>query len=100
MSNRHIGHHLDTASNDDIVRAGGNESHAGGNGLIRTNAGHGDGMRWRAVAEAGAQGRFASNVRGFHLLNDGAVNDVIDEVLVEFGFAQQAPVKFRDTEML
>lgn len=92
VPNRHVRHELDTAGDDNVVGAGSDKAHAGGDGLVRADARHRDGVRRRFVAEAGTERRLARNVGRLHLLDDGAVDDVVDQLLVDLRFAQQAPV--------
>lgn len=91
VPDRHVGHGLDAARDDDVIGAGGNETDAGGDGLVGADARHGDGVRRCLQREASAQRRLAGNVRGLHLLDDGAIDDVVDELLVDARLAQQAP---------
>lgn len=53
----------------------------GGYRSIGRDAGHGHGVCRRLITVTGSQGGITSDVRSAHLLDDGAIDNVVDEVL-------------------
>lgn len=93
MPNWNVWHELHSASNNNVVGSGGDKSHSSCYSLICTDASHCNSMCRSFVAEASGQSSLTCNIWGFHFLYDGAVNNIIDEFLVDFRFSQKAPVK-------
>lgn len=89
MANRDVGHEFNAASDNDVIRARGDETDTGCDRLIRTNACHCYRVSWCLLAEASRQSGLATDIRCFDLLNDRTVHNVFNELFVDFRFTQK-----------
>jgi len=59
---------------------------------IGTDARHGDGVGGCLVAETSRQGCLPGNVGGLDLLDNAAIDNIVNELLVQAVLLQQRPV--------
>lgn len=94
MPNRYVRHRFDATRHDHIVGSGGDQTDSGGDRLVGADAGHGHGVGGSLERESSCEGCLAGDIRGGDLLDDGAIDDVVDELLVDLGLLQEAPARW------
>ena len=62
--------------------------------LVRTDARHGDSVGWNSVRKSSLEGSLSCNIGRFHLLDDGASANILDNVGIDASFSQKSNKSF------